>query len=533
MTALTRRRMMDRKIVEMLMSGASVKRIARSLHVSKTRVRRLREQAKEHGYLTEEGGRSGNGLPPYPEAIFPDTADGRTLKLSESHQRLLPHHDWIRERLEGGWHAVTVFEELPVKDVTRSSFYRYLERHKLSRLGESYRVVPEIVHRPGEALILDWGKLRNVIDPATGKKRLLWMFAGVLGYSRYLMIRLVWRIDVATTLAALESMFHEMVGIPERITIDNPKCIALKACRYEPLLNPATERFAAHYGTTIEALPPGDPEKKGKIERMVPYGRRLYEAHGEAWGGIEESQDYMDRKLSIANDRRHGTTLRRPREVFRQEEAQALAPLPALAYEVEEFHEGFVRADGHVRFDNKYYSLDEKYRGKKIVVLGSSKQVSLYHEGKLVEAHPRLTDPHLSKSTKPQHLKPWERAMQDDSMYRERAAKIGPHVDEMILGLLARGEGFIDQRKIWGILSLDKRYPKSQIDLACKRALEMESLSYRTVKHLLEIEEVRRLEESASLADDPGQERVAARGLPHKYVRPLSVYQEQLSLFKP
>ena len=256
--------------------------------------------------------------------------------------------------------------------------------------------------------------------------------------------------------------------------------------RYEPLLNPATERFAGHYGTVIEALPPGDPEKKGKIERMVPYGRRLYEAHGEAWFGIEESQSYMDRKLGIANDRRHGTTLRRPREVFKQEETQTLQPLPALAYEIEQFHEGVVRADGHVRFDNKYYSLDERYKGKKIVVLGNSKAVSLYHEGKLIELHPRLSDPMRSKSTKPQHLKPWERAMQDDSMYRRRAALLGPHVDEMILRLIQRGEGFIDQRKIWGILSLDKRYSKTQIDMACKRALEMESLSYRTVKHLLE-----------------------------------------------
>ena len=172
---------MDRKIVELLMKGTSVKRIARSLRVSKTRVRRLREQAKEYGYLNEEGGPGEKALPAYPEGIFPDLTDGRTLKLSESHQRLTPHHEWIRDRLEGGWHAVTVFEELPVKDVTRSSFYRYLERYKLNRLGESYRVVPGIVHKPGEALILDWGKLRNVIDPVTGKKRLLWMFAGGFG----------------------------------------------------------------------------------------------------------------------------------------------------------------------------------------------------------------------------------------------------------------------------------------------------------------------------------------------------------------
>lgn len=34
---------------------------------------------------------------------------------------------------------------------------------------------------------------------------------------------------------------------------------------------------------------------------MVPYGRKLYEAHGDVWHGIEESQNYMDRKLAFAD----------------------------------------------------------------------------------------------------------------------------------------------------------------------------------------------------------------------------------------
>jgi transposase len=64
-------------------------------------------------------------------------------------------------------------------------------------------VIPEIVHQPGEALILDWGKLRDVVDPNTGKKRCLWAFVGVLGFSRYMMVRLVWSNETQVTLQAL------------------------------------------------------------------------------------------------------------------------------------------------------------------------------------------------------------------------------------------------------------------------------------------------------------------------------------------
>lgn len=523
---------MDRKIVELLIGGASVKHVAGSFHVSKRRVRRLRDQAKEHGYLNATDAKGSVSLPPYPEALFADPKDGRTLKVSESHQRLGPYHSWIKERLEAGWHAVTVFEELSadLKEITRSSFYRYLERHQLNRLGESYRVVPEIRHQPGEALILDWGKLRDVKDPVTGRNKTLWMFVGVLGFSRYLMARLVWTMDVETTLTALESMLREISGAPAKITIDNPKCIALEASLYEPLLNPAAERFAAHYGIFIEALPPADPQKKGKIERQVPYVRRLYEAHGDDFPGIEESQQYIDRKLVLANDRRHGTTLKRPRELFAQEEARRLKSLPAVAYEIETFHEGIVRQDGHIRFQNKYYSTDEKYIGKTVAVLGNSTRVAIYLEGLLIETHSRITDPMQSKSTKQHHLKPWERAMEDHSMYRSRAAKLGPSVEELVVAIIKQGQGFVDTRKVWGILSLDKSYPAERINDACRQALEIKSLSYRTVRRFLELRSLSlKAAGPDALFGAPTSSNVPSSK--HRFVRPLAVYQEVLSPF--
>jgi len=61
--------------------------------------------------------------------------------------------------LQVGWHAITVFEELPVK-AARSSFYRFLEHHELEpRRHWQFHAIPEIIRKPGEALLVDWGKL--------------------------------------------------------------------------------------------------------------------------------------------------------------------------------------------------------------------------------------------------------------------------------------------------------------------------------------------------------------------------------------
>ncbi|MSP19805.1 MAG: transposase [Bdellovibrionales bacterium] len=130
------------------------------------------------------------------------------------------------------------------------------------------------------------------------------------------MVRLVWSNDSVSTFATLELMLQEIGGVPSRMTTDNPKCFALQASKYDPLLNPAFQRFAAHYDFKIECLPPADPEKKGKMERMVPFARRLFEAYPKDFVSLENAQGYMDRKIGIANQRRHGTTTLKPLTVF-------------------------------------------------------------------------------------------------------------------------------------------------------------------------------------------------------------------------
>ena len=507
---------MDRKILELILSGKTQRKICRELKVGDRRVNRVRRLASEHGYL------SGNALPPFPEAIFAEPLACSNAFISDPDKALNSNKDWIVEKLESGWRPVTVWEELTVR-VARSSFYRFLNRHKLGEVGRSFRNTPEIIHKPGEALILDWGKLRTVKDPQTGKRKILWAFVGVLGFSRFMMVRLVWTNDVPTTLNAMESMLNEIGGIPLRITSDNPKCFALEASKYDPLLNPVFERWAHHQGISIECLPPSDPEKKGKVERLMPFVRRLYEAHGDVWLGLEESQEYINRKVSIANERKHGTTNLKPVDVFKTLELKALKPLPALIYEMEEFHEGQVRADGFVRFRNKYYCVGQEFRGTDVVVLANKTTVSIYRKGKLLEVHDRITDPHQSKAIKPSQLMPHERVMLDGALYIKRGEKIGPFTAQLINLILAQGHGFVDTRKVWGILSLDKSYPLERIEHACKLAYEMGTPSYRAVCSLIGL-----TTGTPPSKIEPSDKETTPT--PNKFIRPLSEYK---ILFNP
>ena len=502
----------DRKIVEYILLKKSFNQISKNLKIGKKRIRWVNEQALKMGYL------DGTPMPPPPAKVF-DYPNRKKYPQGEADAILLKYKDWIDNKLyQEGWSQITVYEELNIVDDKKpalSTFYRFLDKHGLKKSDKkSLRVVPEIIHAPGEALQLDWGKIRDVIDPKTGKKRTLWALVGIMGFSRYMMVHFVWDNKTETTLDVIQKMFSELGGVPERIISDNPKCFSLEASKYEPRLNPAFERFCHHYGVLPEILPPYDPQKKGKVERAMPYVRRIFEAYGKGWTDIEDAQNYMNKKTCKANERVHGTTKLRPIDIFLQEEAHVLKDLPTIQYEMEDYHLGTVRKDGHVRFSHKYYSVDEKYIGNEVFIIGNSNRVQIYSNCELIETHERLTHRHTSKSTKKHHLKPWEQVIEDASQYLEKAEKIGPNAKVLIFEILKAGQGFIDTRKVWGILSLDKDHTPQEVDQACKYALEIDSLNYRTVKSYLNLKPAKTID--TKLADD------------NKFIRSMDEYQKYL-----
>jgi hypothetical protein len=175
-----------------------------------------------------------------------------------------------------------------------------------------------------------------------------------------------------------------------------------------------------------------------------------------------------------------------------------------------------VRGDGYIRVPNKFYSAGEENKGRPFVVLANKTHVSIYLDGKLHEVHDRITSPHISRSTKPHHLKPHERVIQDGAFYLKRAGKIGPFTAKLVETVLAAGQGFVDTRKVWGVLSLDKEYSADRIEKACRLALEMNEPSFRRVESLVKLVG----------GDKPAPVETKAEA--HKFVRDLNEYKQLL-----
>lgn len=517
----------DRKIVEGLRDGRSLTSLTKSTGKGKGYVIKIRDMALDYGYIeivdavTRVFKTSAKIIPPFPEALFP-LRDGRSEKLSETDLLLDPKREWIKERIELGWSPQTVFEELPLS-VPRSNFYRYLHRNHLRDKAPT-RNVMELIHAPAECLQVDWGKLFDVIDPITGKKKTIWIFIGVLGHSRYEMARVVEKLDFETTIELLMSMFEELGGVPRKVTSDNPKVFVQEASDYEALLNPGFERFASHYGFTAEALPPAAPEKKGKVERMVPVKRRLFESYNLSQYTLKNAQEHLDRKMTITNERKHGTHLQKPIEVFINDEASLLRPLPVLRYECETITRSTVRSDGYVRFANKYYRVDTRLKGEIALVIGNSEQVCIYCNGRLLEVYEKIQDKFTTKACKDHYKESWEKSLQDHGHYLKRAEAIGANVHRFVDIILARGEGFVDTRTVWGLLTLNKKYNNADIDKACLSALELSQVNLRTVRQLLNI--MAKPKEKEIQKND----LTTAQAVGGKFARPMSEYKKHLTL---
>lgn len=515
----------DRKIVEHFRDGKSASQVARITGKGKGYVIKIRDLATEYGYLEVVSHEpklhraTPKELPPFPEALFP-IKDNRQSRPADTDNLLDPHKEWISERLELGWSPQTVFEELTV-GVPRANFYRYLNRHGL-RVSASLRSSPEIIHAPGECLQVDWGKLFDV--DRNGKKKTIWAFIGTLGHSRYSMVRVVDRCDFETTIRVLISMFTEIGGVPRKVTSDNPKVFVIGSSKHEPTLNVGYERFASWYGFTIEALPPRDPKKKGKVESNVKLIRRLFESYDENNFSLISAQEHIDRKLKIANERRHGSHQLKPIDVFLNDEATAIKGLPQVPYEVETIVATNIRQDGYVRFLNKYYCVDKRLKGEEVIVIGNTERVSIYCKGTLLEVYDRITDPFQTKATKDHYKEAWEKTLNDHGHYIKKAEEIGPNVGRFIQIILSRGNGFVDTRVVWGVLTLNKRFAPSDIDRACASTIELSTVTLRALKSLLAIHAKPQPKSNSANINESYQTTGG------KFIRPISEYKTHLRL---
>jgi transposase len=174
--------------------------------------------------------------------------------------------------------------------------------------------------------------------------------------------------------------------------------------------------------------------------------------------------------------------------LFEATDKPALRPLPQIPYEFAEWKLCRVHIDYHIEVLKVFYSVPYSLVGQQVHVRITLGTVEIFFKGKRVASHARAFTPGQAR-TEPLHRPKSHQAHMEWTPSRliNWGNSIGPNTGILVERIMQKNkhpeQGY---RSCLGLLSLAKRFPNERLEMACLRALTINSLSYRSVKSILE-----------------------------------------------
>jgi len=484
-------------------AGDSLRHIARTLGVARNTLAKLVETAEQNG-LRRDQPLARKDLEVFVRRYFPQVAAVPTPEF----MKLEPFREEISEGLKHN-HVSTVWQRLRRDrqvDVSRPTFYRYVNQH----LGKPVKEPDVVVHRPdgvpGDEAQVDFGRLGRWKDPVTGDNFTVHGFMMTLCWSRHMFVRPVLKLDSTTWLMCHMEAFAFFGGVPRRVVLDNLKDGVIKPDLYDPQFNKAYRDLSEHYGFLIDPCRSRKPKDKPNIERVVPYTRDSCYA-GLSFGSFEQIVSWGRQwSLEVAGMRIHGTTKQRPLELYEAEEKAAMLPLPAQPWEFWVSLSVKVAPDAHCSVKGTLYSVPYKFIGQTLDVRLTKSTVQFLDGENVVKTHLRCDNSRRRQTDHgdlpPNRIAFFQRTPQ---WCLQKAGSLGPAVVAAATELLQVNTMY-NLRQVQGIIRMGDKYGAARLDAACLRALDFGDPSYHTVRNIL----IKGLESQASSTDNAGCKHVGA-----------------------
>ena len=475
------------ELVRLHRLGHGHRAVARLLGMSPNTERRYRDILQAHGLL--------QGEPQSLPALEFLQAQVRAARPAPppTPSSLEVYSTEVRELLFRGKMPQAIYDQLrqkyPELQGKRSALKRLCARLK-KELGvrpEDVRIPVET--GPGEVAQVDFGYVGMLYDPDSGVLRKAWVFVMVLGYSRKMFARIVFDQTVPTWLELHVRAFEALGGVPKAVVPDNLKAAVIRSAfgadRDTLAIQKSYRELARHYGFVIDPTPPRSPQKKGKVESGVKYLKRNF-LLGSEFADAPEAQARLATWLdTVCNQRIHGTTQKRPEDLFAEVEKAALLPLPETPFSIVLWHQATVHPDNHFVFQRRPYSAPFSLIGQKVWVRADAHSVSVYHDDTLVATHARK-GPGL-RSTNPAHLpkerEPYRHRSRD--YWTERAGWLGDAVRLYIEAVFDSDKELSQLRTVQSIVTHLETFPPARAQAACRRAHHFGCFTYKGIKLIL------------------------------------------------
>jgi transposase len=496
-----------REVLRLWLGGAGLRAIARLCRVDRKTVRRYVAAGEAAGVVRDsgEGQLTDEVMGRVCEAVRPARPGGH----GPAWDALAPHEELIRGWVKRGLRVTKIQGLLARRGVVVP--YRTLVRFATERCGFGQGQVTLRVadSEPAAECQVDFGRMGLLFDPGTGRRRVVWALIFTACYSRHCFVWLSFRQTLGDVIAGCEAAWAFFGGVFRVLIPDNLRAVVGTADDVAPRLSQGFVEYAQARGLVVDPARVGHPKDKPRVERTVAYVRGSFFA-GEDFADLADAQRRAEAWCrTTAGQRIHGTTQRRPAEVFAAEEASRLLPAPVLPYDLPVYAQPKVARDHHVEVAKALYSVPGHLIGHRIEARADAQLVKLFWRGALIKLHPR--QPAGGRSTDPADLPKGRAAyaLRDIGHLCRQADTHGASVGIYARRLLEVDLPWTRMRQVYRLLGYARRYGDGRCDTACAQALALDVIDVGLIGRILE-----RGREHSRLPDPP-----VAPQLPLRFAR--------------
>jgi transposase len=408
-------------ILELHKKGASIRRIAEALHVSREAVTDVIESGR------------------------PDVRHLERAELGEPwRQEILGLYASCQGNL------IRVHEELKRKgaDLSYQALTAFCRRHEIGHQPKEPAGHYEFA--AGEEMQHDTSPYRAVVG---GVQKVIQIASLVLAFSRMIFFQVYACFTRFECKVFLTDALQYFGGSATRAMIDNTHVVVLKGTGPNMVPVPEMAAFADRFGFVFQAHEVGDANRSARVENPFHWIQRNFFPGRtfEDWLDLNrQARQWCDEKNAAYSDKLHASR----RELFAAEQHR-LKPLPIWIPEVYVLHHRVVDAEGYINLKRVRYSVPYQLIGRDVEVREIKDRVDVYQGPRLVSSHQRIMEPADKRVTDPSHRPP----------RGQGRGKVGPPPEEAELLKL--------QPKLGGYVPRLKKHARGRGTLALRRLLKM------------------------------------------------------------
>jgi len=404
------------------------------------------------------------------ETFSPTVFQPRTSKLDPYKEKigdLLTHH--------AGLSAVRIHEE--IQKLGYPGGITILKDY-LATVRTPSKIFLSIRTTPAEEAQADWAYVGTVASQR------VYCFLMVLSFSGMLYLQFFPSQTLEHFMTGHLRAFHFFQGVPKKVRYDNLRSVVLQRFGSAIQFNPRFLAFAAHYLFDPSPCNVKSPHEKGRVERIIRYVKTNFLAGRTFLSLTDLNFQATTWRDKVANRRIHGTTGKRPLDLFTQQEQSLLTPLHKTDYDTRLTLAVKSTSQSLVKFETNRYSVPFAYVSRMLTLKADDQRVSLYDKEKLIAQHQRSQQKYQLIED-PRHYKGLLSSKPHGAYFKYRDALLAlGETAHRYIELLTKTELHLPHQ-IKKIVQLVDLYGKAEVLAAMEHALPYNALGHEYLRNII------------------------------------------------